>query len=220
MDREMKALLTKQILLPAQLPKISLALQQKTLQVRDKLGSYGEFVVRFNPNIQNKIAGMRAGFVECKNMNYPSMALLGHTYTSEAIIEWLKIQFLDLNKFVGVKEKMSDEQITQSANLFYCDCYNLNIAEVALFFLNYKLGKFGEFYGIVDPLKIMTAKNRFLSDRIITLNRNREKMQQLQEDEARDTRELIKIALIKHNAEKRKRIMSKKRVWTRMDLIR
>jgi hypothetical protein len=186
-------------------------LQQKTLQVRTDLGSYGEFVKRFNPNIQNTIANRRAGFVECKYMKYPSLALLGHTYGNDGVVEWLKIQFFDLNKFVGVKEKMSEDQITQSANLFYCDCYSLNIAEVALFFLSYKLGKFGEFYGIVDPLKIMTAKNKFLSDRILALNRNRDKVQQEEENRNRDNRELIINGYSKYLAEKRKRIFQIKK---------
>jgi sRNA-binding protein len=153
-------------------------------------------------------------------MKYPSLNLIGHTYGNEQVVEWLKIQFFDLNNFVGVKEKMSDKQLKDVANLFYCDCYNLNISEVALFFLNYKLGKFGEFYGIVDPLKIMTAKNKFLAERITALNRNRERMQQERENEQRDNREQIKNAILAHNAEKRKKALNTKKKWLRMDLIR
>ena len=173
------------------MPTISLELQQRTLQVRTELGNYGEFVLRFNPNIQNVIANKRADFVQCNSMTYPTLALLGQTYTSEGVVEWLKIQFFELNQFVGVKEKMTDDQLNQVANLFYCDCFYLNIAEIALFFLNYKLGKFGEFYGVVDPLKIMTAKNKFLDERLSALRRQSDKERQEKEAGERDQRALI-----------------------------
>src|ERR1035437_1798800 len=213
MERKLVALVKNQISLPTVLPQISKDLQQRIALVRENLGNYGQFVLRFNPDIQNSIANLRAGYVECWNMKYPSLNLIGHTYGNEQVVEWLKIQFFDLNNFVGVKEKMSDKQLTDVANLFYCDCYNLNISEVALFFLNYKLGKFGEFYGIVDPLKIMTAKNKFLAERITALNRNRERMQQERENEQRDNREQIKNAILAHNAEKRKKALNTKKKW-------
>lgn len=98
------------------------------------------------------------------------MSTLALAYTEEGLINWLKIQFDNLNDFAGVREKMSIGQINEVSVLFYYDCCSLNIAEVALFFVKLKLGSFGEFYGSVDPLKIMTAKNRFISERFSTLN--------------------------------------------------
>lgn len=111
-----------------------------------------------------------ADYVYCHNTKYPSMQRFALAYTEEAMINWLKIQFDNLNDFVGVKEKMSIEQISEVAGLFYYDCCSLNIAEVALFFVKFKLGMFGEFYGSVDPLKIMTAKNQFLSERMSAIS--------------------------------------------------
>ena len=167
--------------------------------------------MRFTPDIQTILSSRRADFMECYKMNYPSLALVGHTYTNEATIEWLKIQFLDLNNFVGVKEKLTEAQINQLAGLFFFDCYFLNIAEVALFFLKYKLGEFGEFFGVIDPLKIMSAKNQFLKDRKTSLNYYRDKERQRRDEEARDLRKDALAELMKYRKEKRKRIFNLKK---------
>lgn len=129
-----------------------------------------QFAERFNPQIQAKLIAKKADYVYCFKTKYPSISTLALAYTEEGLINWLKIQFDNLNDFVGVKEKMSIGQINEVSALFYYDCCSLNIAEVAFFFVKFKLGSFGEFYGTVDPLKIMIAKNQFISERGASLN--------------------------------------------------
>ena len=184
------------------------------LQVRTDCGTYGDFVMRFTPDIQTVLSSKRVDFVECYKMKYPSLGLIGHTYTNEATIEWLKIQFLDLNNFVGVKEKLNTAQINQLAGLFFFDCYFLNIAEVALFFLKYKLGKFGEFFGVIDPLKIMNAKNQFIQDRKASLDYYKDKERQEKEEQFRESLPNALESLNQYRKEKRKRIfnLKKKRI--------
>lgn len=145
---------------------------EKTLEIKRKFGeTYILFAERFNPSIQAKLLQIKADYVYCYNTQYPTLASASLAYTHEGIINWLKIQFNNLNDFVGVREKMTTEQIIEVATLFCFDCYFLNIAETALFFLKFKTGQFGEFYGSVDPLKIMSAKNQFLNERIAAINR-------------------------------------------------
>lgn len=152
-------------------PQKQLVSQEQTLEIRRDFGqTYLQFAERFNPQIQTKLMAKKADYVYCFNTKYPPISRLALAYSEEGLINWLKIQFDNLNDFVGVKEKMSIAQINEAAALFYYDCNFLNIAEVALFFVKFKLGSFGEFYGAVDPLKIMTAKNQFLSERLTSLN--------------------------------------------------
>jgi len=202
---------------------MSPALLKRTEIVRTEYGDYQQFLVRFNPKIQEVIQSYGSNYVSVNEMKYPSMAILGHTYTNEAIIEWVKIQFFDLNNFVGVKEKLLPPQINQLSSLFFYDCYFLNIAEVAMFFLKYKLGAFGEFYGVVDPLKIMTAKVQFLNERMTALNRRRMELQQKEDDLKRDRLELIKNEHLKRLADQNKmrkqNFLNKKKKWKRMDLL-
>ena len=193
---------------------MSPALSSKTELVRREYGDLMKFLQRFNPSIQLKLCGR--GYVECHKMNYPSLAILAYTYTPEAIIEWAKIQLLDLNIFAGVKEKMSDEQINQVSVLLCSEMHFLNIAEVALFFLKFKTGEFGELYGSVDPLKIMTAKNKFMKDRATAINQEELKLQHEERAQWRDRLEIIKKeSLERIKAAKRSAIMSKKKKRTR-----
>lgn len=151
---------------------------QEITEVKRLFGqTYMDFAQRFNPRIQTVILSKRADYVQCHSYPYPTLAKVAKAYSDMAPINWLKIQFDNLCDYVGVKEKMSDYQIEELSTLFYYDCYFLNIAEVALFMVKLKLGTFGEFYGTVDPLKIMTAKNQFLSERQREIRRYDEKLE-------------------------------------------
>lgn len=151
---------------------------QEITEIKSQFGqTYMEFAQRFNPRIQTIILSKRADYVQCHFYPYPTLAKVAKVYSEMAPINWLKIQFDNLCDYVGVKEKMSDFQIEELSTLFYYDCYFLNIAEVALFMVKLKLGTFGEFYGTVDPLKIMTAKNHFLSERQREIRKHEEKLE-------------------------------------------
>ena len=60
-------------------------------------------------------------------------------------------------------------QLNELSTLFFSECYYLNISEVMLFLIKLKRGDFGEFYGCIDPLKIMSAKNEFIRQRRLAL---------------------------------------------------
>jgi len=209
MEKIGKLVKVNQSLLPSK--AISSDLSLRIERVRTDFGNYEQFLTRFNPSIQNAIAARCADFADCFDMRYPKLSLIGHTYGNEAIIEWIKIQFFDLNNFTGVKEKLNEAQINQLSSLFYFDCYFLNIAEVALFFLKFKLGKFGEFFGVVDPLKIMNAKNQFLSDRKVALDRHKSKKNQEIADANREMWAKNINGLAEYRKAKRKRIFNLKK---------
>lgn len=52
------------------------------------------------------------------------------------------------------------------------DYYYLNISEIALFFSYMKSGKFGEFYGCVDSIRILTALRKFCAERFQAIERD------------------------------------------------
>ena len=64
-----------------------------------------------------------------------------------------------------VNGKLNESQIKQLANMVYSDAYALNFAEFRLFFNRVKSGYYGEFFGNVDPIKIMTFLGQFLAER-------------------------------------------------------
>jgi hypothetical protein len=157
------------------------------MEIKRQFGqTYIEFATRFNPGIQSQLLAKKADFVQCYHYPYPTLTSVAKAYTIQAAINWLKIQFDNLGDFVGAREKMSDFQLEELSTLFYYECFYLNISEVALFIIKLKLGHYGEFYGTVDPLRIMNAKNHFLSERQRELQRYDEKQQRELQEKKRE----------------------------------
>ncbi len=183
---------------------------QEIIEIKSQFGqTYMEFAQRFNPRIQTIILSKRADYVQCHYYPYPTLAKVAKVYSEMAPINWLKIQFDNLCDYVGVKEKMSDFQIEELSTLFYYDCYFLNIAEVALFMVKLKLGTFGEFYGTVDPLKIMTAKNHFLSERQREIRKHEEKLEHQNREQKRALWAANAVTYETYRAMKRKQARQK-----------
>lgn len=194
---------------------------QELAEIRKQFGqSYMEFAVRFNPKIQTAILSNNADVVKCHHYPYPTLAKVAKAYSDMAPINWLKIQFDNLCDYVGVREKMSDYQLDEISTLFYYDCYYLNIAEVALFMAKIKLGHYGEFYGTVDPLKIMTAKNQFLSERQRELRKHEEQQEAEQRERIRAVWAANAVSYETYKAMKRKKLRQKLRNLKKLSRIR
>lgn len=137
----------------------------KAVKLLTDFPTYDTFCLRFNPANQMKLAMAKPNHVTCFQYDYPTLGTVYGAYGEKAVINWLKIQFENLNDYVGAKEKLNLDQLSELSTLIFSDCYFLNISEVFLFFLQLKSGKFCEFFGYIDPVKIMKAKNDFLENR-------------------------------------------------------
>lgn len=93
------------------------------------------------------------------------MAQLKKVYGEKAVLALIQAWVFDLGNFVGVKEKANESQLRELSELFYEEAYFLNLAELGLFFNRVKRGKYGEFFGAIDPLKILKFLDEFLSER-------------------------------------------------------
>ena len=101
----------------------------------------------------------------------PTLRQLLFTYDVEQVRVWLMAHMMDLNAFVGVREKMQLEQMEMLANVFITKCMFIKASEVLLFFHKLKCGDLIEFYGAVDPLKVSIALNAFMTWRAAELNK-------------------------------------------------
>ena len=124
-------------------------------------------MVRFSPEIQKQLMKRNADHVECMNYNYPTLEQSAKIYGDDGIAMWVEIQLNDLNNYCGVKEKMTPAQLTDLSSIILFQYGEIKISEFALFLIKFKAGKYGQFYGTVDPLIITNALNEFMSDRII-----------------------------------------------------
>lgn len=75
------------------------------------------------------------------------------------------IQLAELSEYAGVKEKLTTRQLTDTALLIQQMYGHFKVTELMLFFRQFKSGRYGRFYGSVDPMLIMTALETFAGER-------------------------------------------------------
>lgn len=112
----------------------------------------------FSPDKQAKYAVQRE---RCFTGKAPTIFELSKIHGEHVAESWVQIQLRDLNEFTGVTNKMSAEQLETLANSILYYYRGLKLTEVMLFLQMFKMGEFGKFYGVVDPLVISTALREF-----------------------------------------------------------
>lgn len=144
-----------------------------------------QFILDYNPDLQFKI--VRCGAIHADlalNLEIPSLGLLASTYGDETPLEWLKIQFGTLNDFAEVSTKIAKTQLEELAAIFLSEYYYINAAEICFFIARFKSGKYGRFYGAIDPMKITSAMLEYISERRKGIERyEREQYQILRQKE-------------------------------------
>ena len=132
----------------------------------EELRKAAQFILDYNPDLQFKLVRCNATHSELAlNDSIPSLGLLSSTYGDETPIEWLKIQFGSLNDFAEVSTKIAKEQLSELSEIFLSEYYYINAAEICFFIARFKSGKYGRFYGSIDPLKITSAMLDYVSER-------------------------------------------------------
>lgn len=97
--------------------------------------------------------------------------------------EWLTFQLGNLSEFSGAREKITNEQIGQLAQLIRGDYGFLNMAEMMLFCRRFKAGHYGEFYGSVDPITIMRGLRAFCTERANAIAKHDDELEKLRQAE-------------------------------------
>lgn len=110
----------------------------------------------------DKLAVITNDTESCHFGDAPTLWDANNTYGSGTSEEWLIYQLTDLSEFTGVSKKISAPQISQMAQLIVGDYGYLKMTEVMLFLRMFKMGRYGTFYGNVDPIVIMSALGRFV----------------------------------------------------------
>lgn len=97
--------------------------------------------------------------------DHPTLAQLGAKFGNGYPAAWMMAHLHDLSEFCGCKEKLSGRALQQCASTISMEFYWLKVSELMLFFHRFKSGRYGRFYGSVDPLVIMTALRDFCNER-------------------------------------------------------
>jgi len=154
------------------------------LQVNSLLATHSDlqsFLRVMNPSLQQYSAEHveRAFFGTA-----PTLLALRHAYHDEAATMWMLPQLHDLNEYCGCKEKLDESQMTQLARVIITEFGYLKVSEIMLFLHRFKSGRYGRFYGAIDPLVIVTAlRCDFMLERAKAID-DREQARQCAEWEA------------------------------------
>lgn len=143
-----------------------------------------QFILDYNPDLQFKLVRCNATHAELAlNFSIPTLGLLSSTYGDETPIEWLKVQFGSLNDFAEVSTKIANDQLSELCEIFISEYYYVNAAEICFFIARFKSGKYGRFYGSIDPMKITSAMLDYISERRKDIERKEREQYRLQRQE-------------------------------------
>lgn len=127
------------------------------------------FMCEMNPSLQLTCAQHedRAFFGTA-----PTLIALRCAYHDNAASMWLMPQLFDLGEYCGCREKMDEVQMSQLANIIVNEFGFLKVSEIMLFIYRLKAGRYGKFYGAIDPLLIITAlRYNFMNERAVAIER-------------------------------------------------
>lgn len=114
--------------------------------------------------------------------NAPTLNGLCRAYNDPSAGEqWLMPQLYDLGEYAGVRGKMDAQQTRQLARLIKTNWGYLKTSELMLFFWGYKSGRYGTFFGSVDPMRIAEAmRESFLPERAAAIDRHENELRGLE----------------------------------------
>lgn len=152
------------------------------------LARYGDrenFMCLFNPDRQVEFSEHPD---RCHFGSAPTLGTLKLAYGKNMPTSWLVPQLLNLSEYCGCKGKLTDAQLEECARVIANEYFYLKTTELMLFFSRFKAGRYGRFYGNVDPMVITSALVVFRRERAEAIARHeaeeREKERKRQASEA------------------------------------
>lgn len=152
------------------------------MQATSKNEQLVRFCEQYSPSYQLEICGDSD---MCFFGEYPTLAVLRRDYGKNAPLAWLVPQLTDLAVYCGSRDKLSKEQYKQCAFVIATEFYYLKVSELMLFFHRFKAGRYGRFYGSVDPLVITISLREFIKERAVAHERHDQEERERREKEYR-----------------------------------
>ena len=136
----------------------------------------------FNPDLQREV---------CKDVELcllgdaPTLAELNVAYGGMSSAMWLVPQLFNLSEFCGCKTRLDEKQLEECACVVATEFSFLKVSEMMLFFYRFKSGKYGRFYGFVDPVIITTSLREFVNEANIETDRYQQEEERKAAEESR-----------------------------------
>lgn len=96
--------------------------------------------------------------------DYPTLTDINLAYGKDFADLWLMPQITNLAAYTGAKN-LTLEQERDLASVIATEYHYFKITELLVFFHRFKTGRYGRFYGSVDPMVITCALREFRRER-------------------------------------------------------
>lgn len=176
-----------------------------------RYGDAHAFALTFNPDLQ---AACGANVERSFTGTAPAISSLVAAYGAKAVRVWVYAQLENLNVFVGAKNKIEPSQMSMLADIIITDYFYLKASELLLFFHQLKSGRYGKFYGSVDPMQVSVALTEFAAyrrDMIFRLENEKRISESLDRAEKREALAITRGQYLRRKFTKRKKKIKIKR---------
>lgn len=157
----------------------------KAVAVRNRYGNFAQCMAIFNPSNQTRFC---QNPIRCICGNAPTLFDLNLAYSGgdiNAAKAFILAQVVDLSEFCGAKDKLTLQQQDGLCEMIVSVYSHLKTTEHMIFFYWFKCGKFGQFYGSIDPHKIMLAYSDFCKMRNEIIDYVEQEKRQREAEESR-----------------------------------
>ncbi len=152
---------------------------QRTMLI-SRYGNREAFLAKYNPDYQRQICATPD---LCFFGDFPTFGMLREAYGNNAPVMWLIPQLYNLSEYCGCRDKLQGKPLEECASVIASEFFYLKISETMLFFHWFKSGRYGRFYGSVDPLVITTSIRDFPKERDYAYERHERDERYTQKEE-------------------------------------
>lgn len=150
-------------------------MQKRKDDILKSFGTRENFLTLFNPDSADR-------FVDdaslCHFGGAPTLAELNTTYGAKTGAMWLIPQLYRLSEYCGVRDKLQGDALKECANTIVRKYHWLNVTEFMLSFARFREGRYGRFYGTVDPLIIVSSIADFCEERANAIDQHEKLLHQ------------------------------------------
>lgn len=124
-----------------------------------------EFTSAFGVPMEIEISAAASNIAELTNMQGAyTLNVIALAHGEDFCIQFIKCHLVGINSYTN-KRMMAEEQMNELAARIMNGYKYINQYELCLFFARLKDGRYGSFYGSVDPQDIMTSLSKFCEER-------------------------------------------------------
>ena len=112
----------------------------------------------YSPQLQSAVMSAFPTILQAHEAaKIPAIVHVAQAYDEDVAVKWVQQQLLAVNEFAGAKAKLTDFQLDELAIQIRLEYGYLNLFEFILFCARLRSGKYEDFYGSIDPMRILKS---------------------------------------------------------------